>query len=233
MATYTHFEATPPLTVGIGGVIAPATWIAAIGSSYSANSSKITITNSDGTLTLAYGSFTISNGTVVGGTIASLERTSSNGATVYEKITGTSISAPQFVAASPADKLGLALTGADNLFGYSGDDLLNGYGDLDHMTGGAGNDTYFVDTGLDVVTELANQGHDQVNTNVARNAPVPTSRIWCSPARDLISASATNWTTRCGATRGKTSSTDWTAMTVLGDRAEAILSSAARVTIRF
>ena len=170
MATYTHFEATPPLIVGQGGIIAPATWIAVMGSSYSASTSKITITNSDGTLTLAHGSFIVSGGIVVGGTIASLERTSSNGATVYEKIAGTSVNAVQFVTEPSANKLGLALTGADNMVGYSGDDLLNGYGDVDHMTGGAGNDTYVVDTGLDVVTELADHGHDLVQASLSLDA---------------------------------------------------------------
>lgn len=168
VATYTHFEAIPPAAGGVPGVPGtPAAWTDAMGSSYSASTSKITVTNYDGTLTQAFGSFSILNGVVIGGTITSLQRASSDGATVYEKITGTSVNALQFVAASPASKLGLALTGADNMTGYSGDDLLNGYGDVDHMTGGAGNDTYVVDSGLDVVTELANQGNDSVQTNLS------------------------------------------------------------------
>ena len=168
VATYTHFEATPPapdILPGIPGI--PATWTDTMGSSYSASTSKITITNYDGTLTQAFGSFGIVNGLVISGTITSLQRTSSDSSIVYEKITGTSVNALQFVAASPANKLGLALTGTDNMSGYSGDDLLNGYGDADHMTGGAGNDTYVVDSSLDVVTELANQGQDTVKTNLS------------------------------------------------------------------
>jgi hypothetical protein len=41
---------------------------------------------------------------------------------------------------------------------------------VDHMTGGAGNDTYVVDTGLDVVTELADHGHDLVQASLSLDA---------------------------------------------------------------
>jgi Ca2+-binding RTX toxin-like protein len=115
----------------------------------------------------AHGSFIVIGNTVLGGTITSLDHSSSDGALVYENITGTSINAVQFIAATPAGKFASALSRADNLFGYSGDDILNGYADADHMTGGAGNDRYVVDSFFDLVTELANQGEDAVNTNLS------------------------------------------------------------------
>src|ERR1700682_5364276 len=164
MATYTHFEATPPSP--FPGV-PPDIWVDVMGSSYSANSSVITITNFDGTLTTAHGAFNLVGNTLLGGVITSLDHTSSNGITTYENITGTWIDALTFVAATPAEKLASALSGADSLFGYSGADTLNGYGGGDHMAGGVGDDTYIVDNINDVVTELANQGYDAVRTNLS------------------------------------------------------------------
>jgi Ca2+-binding RTX toxin-like protein len=163
MATYTHFEATPTNPFGD-----PAdSWVDVMGSSFSSSSTMITIANSDGTLTEAHGAFTLVGNVVSGGIITSLDRTSSDGITTYESITGTAIDAFQFLTATAAGKLAGALSGADNLFGYSGDDLLNGYGGADHMFGGAGNDVYVVDNVNDVVTEFAHQGNDSIYTSLS------------------------------------------------------------------
>src|SRR3979490_230551 len=117
MATYTHFEATPPSP--FPGVPA-APWVVAMGSSYTiANDTTILIPNNDGTLTTAHGAFNLVGNSLLNGIITSLDHTSSDGITTYENITGTWIDAVQFVAATPAARLASALSGADNLFGYS------------------------------------------------------------------------------------------------------------------
>jgi hypothetical protein len=54
--------------------------------------------------------------------------------------------------------------GTDTLNGGSGHDLLNGGTGADTMAGGTGDDTYVVDDAGDIVTELANQGTDTVQT---------------------------------------------------------------------
>ncbi|WP_373991480.1 beta strand repeat-containing protein [Duganella sp. BuS-21] len=51
---------------------------------------------------------------------------------------------------------------ADTLTGTDGNDLINGLGGIDVMTGGDGDDTYVVDVAGDVVTELADEGTDLV-----------------------------------------------------------------------
>jgi Ca2+-binding RTX toxin-like protein len=72
-----------------------------------------------------------------------------------------------------ADVENLILQGGANLQGYgndlvntlignTGNNLLDGRGGADSMTGGAGNDTYFVDDGGDVVIENPNEGNDAV-----------------------------------------------------------------------
>jgi Ca2+-binding RTX toxin-like protein len=58
------------------------------------------------------------------------------------------------------------LAGTDTLQGGSGHDLLNGGTGTDTMQGGTGNDTYLVDVAGDVVTELANEGTDTVQTSL-------------------------------------------------------------------
>ena len=58
------------------------------------------------------------------------------------------------------------LAGNDTLQGGVGNDLLDGGTGTDTMQGGTGNDLYIVDVSGDVVTELANEGIDTVQSNI-------------------------------------------------------------------
>ena len=52
------------------------------------------------------------------------------------------------------------------LTGNSGNNTLNGSAGGDTLIGGTGNDTYVVDATGDVVTELANEGTDTVQSSI-------------------------------------------------------------------
>ena len=68
------------------------------------------------------------------------------------------------------NELGNVLTGnaaANTLLGGAGNDKLDGGAGSDKLTGGSGDDTYAVDAAGDVVTELANEGNDTVETTLA------------------------------------------------------------------
>jgi Ca2+-binding RTX toxin-like protein len=56
--------------------------------------------------------------------------------------------------------------GNDTLIGSAGDDTLNGGAGTDSMAGGEGDDSYLVNETRDVVTELPDQGTDQVTASV-------------------------------------------------------------------
>ena len=55
---------------------------------------------------------------------------------------------------------------ANILTGGAGNDTLNGGAGIDTMVGGLGDDTYVVDVAGDIITELANEGTDTVNTAI-------------------------------------------------------------------
>lgn len=56
---------------------------------------------------------------------------------------------------------------ADTLTGNNGDNVIDGGAGADHMIGGIGNDTYYVDDAGDVVTENPGEGTDEVRTTLA------------------------------------------------------------------
>jgi Ca2+-binding RTX toxin-like protein len=56
---------------------------------------------------------------------------------------------------------------ANMLIGNAGNNILDGLGGADRMTGGLGNDTYVVDNAADFITELAGQGTDIERASVS------------------------------------------------------------------
>jgi Ca2+-binding RTX toxin-like protein len=74
----------------------------------------------------------------------------------------------------------LTITGTsanDSLTGHSGNDVLNGLAGADTLVGARGNDTYIVDNAGDVVTELANQGIDLVQSSVTYTLAVNVENL--------------------------------------------------------
>ncbi|MDP3872592.1 MAG: calcium-binding protein [Methyloversatilis sp.] len=69
-----------------------------------------------------------------------------------------------------ADQMGGG-NGDDTLTGMEGDDTLDGGMGNDTMAGNAGNDTFIVDSVLDNVIEIANEGTDTVNSSVSWTLP--------------------------------------------------------------
>ena len=86
-------------------------------------------------------------------------------------------------------------SGNNTLSGGAGNDLLDGGAGLDTMSGGAGDDVYVVDNAGDVVTELAAQGTDQVNSHLAAytlGANIENGRIMSSGVADMTGNTLAN-----------------------------------------
>lgn len=54
----------------------------------------------------------------------------------------------------------------NNLVGTSGNDVINGLGGADTMTGGLGNDVYIVDNIGDIIVEVLGGGTDTVQASI-------------------------------------------------------------------
>jgi hypothetical protein len=57
--------------------------------------------------------------------------------------------------------------GNDTIYAGGGNDTINGGDGIDTLIGGAGNDTYIVDTTTDMITEAANAGSDTVISSIS------------------------------------------------------------------
>ena len=81
-----------------------------------------------------------------------------------DTITGNS--ADNFLAGNGGNDMLLGMDGADLLQGFAGNDTLNGgFGFIDTLLGGTGNDTYIVSDN-DIIEENFNEGFDQVQSSV-------------------------------------------------------------------
>lgn len=78
--------------------------------------------------------------------------------------------------------------GRDLIRGGAGDDKISGGSDADTMAGGAGNDTYWVDSSLDVVTELANEGVDTVVATVSHTLAANVENLMLGGTADISGA---------------------------------------------
>lgn len=76
-------------------------------------------------------------------------------------------------------------TGNDTITGNGAHNIINGGAGIDTMAGGNGNDTYVVDNSFDVVTEIAGQGDDTINTSVDFNMPNFVERLNLTGTGDL------------------------------------------------
>src|SRR5262245_6486152 len=147
MAIYTHLEIDIP---------SGARWLDVLdrGNRLSSTNALIVLLNSDGTLTQVSGTGLTfdAGGNPTGGTITQITRTDGSGATIYEDVTGLSVSLSSFFAGDNSAAFNLVLAGVDTLNGHSGTDFLVGGAGDDTLAGGAGADTLDGGLGLDVAS---------------------------------------------------------------------------------
>jgi trimeric autotransporter adhesin len=74
---------------------------------------------------------------------------------------------------------------ANTLTGNTGNNILNGFAGADSMTGGAGDDIYFVDDGGDKVVESANEGNDTIFSTTHFTLPTSVENLILQGNADL------------------------------------------------
>lgn len=79
--------------------------------------------------------------------------------------------------------------GNDSLTGNAGDNVIDGRKGSDTMIGGAGNDTYWVSVSTDVITELVNEGIDEVYTMSAYTMAANVENLYILTTVDNLSFS--------------------------------------------
>jgi len=134
MAAYTHLEVDVPSGLP---------WFDMLDLvNLSTSDTLVVLLNSDGTETRLSGSgFTFDlDGNPTGGTITGMTRTSSGGGTVYEEVTGFSVSLVDFFNEGIIEGFNIVFAGVDTLNGYAGTDFLLGGPGADVLNGGAGSD---------------------------------------------------------------------------------------------
>ena len=72
-----------------------------------------------------------------------------------------------FTGTDPVTFTGTGNAAANRITGGIGDDRINGAAGVDTMIGGLGNDTYVVSTQLDIISELAGEGSDTVESAIS------------------------------------------------------------------
>lgn len=77
----------------------------------------------------------------------------------------------------------------DTLTGTNGDNIIDGRKGNDAMIGKAGNDTYWVDSATDTITELANEGIDEVYTMAAFTLPANVENLYIMTTADALTFS--------------------------------------------
>jgi len=103
----------------------------------------------------------------------------------------------------PAEVETLLLTGSDSIngvgnslanliIGNSGNNILDGLGGNDTMVGGAGNDYYFVNSTLDVVSELSGEGSDTIFSGVSLTLPAQVETLVLSGLGSIAAVDASS-----------------------------------------
>jgi Ca2+-binding RTX toxin-like protein len=102
---------------------------------------------------------------------------------VQPGITGTE--GPDVLVGTQNDDRLVGLAGDDQLSGLAGNDLLDGGTGADQLAGGTGDDIYLIDDVGDVVTELANEGVDSVQSHVTRALDAHVENLVLAGTADL------------------------------------------------